>query len=60
MPAAALHLVLHCQDCQHPTTLDLPLGPTAPVPAEPVCRICGGGRWRIVLGRRLPAMPEAA
>jgi hypothetical protein len=27
----------------------------APAPADPICRVCGGGRWTLVLGRLGPA-----
>jgi hypothetical protein len=47
----SLYVVLHCRDCSQPT--ELTLDPAQPAPAAPICHICGGGRWQIMLGRVL-------
>jgi hypothetical protein len=54
----ALFVVLHCRDCAQPTSLTL--NPAQPAPALTPCRICGGGRWRLMLGRVVPAEAQKA
>jgi hypothetical protein len=52
--ARSLYLVLHCRDCAQPAAVSVPLPVPQPKPRGPVCRVCGGGWWHIVLTRVLP------